>query len=75
MLSPLLRRNPERRLYTLAALVALMVVFAGFALFIWWRLVKDDYRRGLEEDLDDDAGPDTPPSSPTSEQLQQKVKP
>ena len=22
------------------------VVFAGFALFIWWRLVKDDYRRG-----------------------------
>ena len=26
------------------------VVFAGFALFIWWRLVKDDYRRDLEED-------------------------
>ena len=50
------------------------VVFAGFALFIWWRLVKDDYRRGLEEDLDED-GDDTPPSSPTSEQLQQKVKP
>lgn len=25
------------------------VVFAGFALFIWWRLVKDDYRRDLEE--------------------------
>ena len=24
------------------------VVFAGFALFIWWRLVKDDYRRDLE---------------------------
>jgi hypothetical protein len=54
------------------------VVFAGFALFIWWRLVKDDYRRGLEEDLDDDAhddAPPTPPSSATSEQLQQKVKP
>ena len=30
------------------------VVFAGFALFIWWRLVKDDYRRGLEDELDDD---------------------
>ncbi|MET3718976.1 MULTISPECIES: SURF1 family protein [unclassified Arthrobacter] len=48
------------------------VVFAGFALFIWWRLVKDDYRRDLEEELDDDAHHDTPP---TSEQLQQKVKP
>jgi cytochrome oxidase assembly protein ShyY1 len=54
------------------------VVFAGFALFIWWRLVKDDYRRGLEEDLDDDiheGGPPTPHGPPTSEQLQQKVKP
>ncbi len=30
------------------------VVFAGFALFIWWRLVKDDYRRGLE-DAEDEA--------------------
>jgi cytochrome oxidase assembly protein ShyY1 len=28
------------------------VVFAGFALFIWWRLVKDDYRRDLEDALD-----------------------
>jgi hypothetical protein len=28
------------------------VVFAGFALFIWWRLMKDDYRRGLEDALD-----------------------
>ena len=54
------------------------VVFAGFALFIWWRLVKDDYRRDHEEDLDDDIheeAPPTPPSPPTSEQLQQKVKP
>jgi cytochrome oxidase assembly protein ShyY1 len=49
------------------------VVFAGFALFIWWRLVKDDYRRDLEDDLDDHH--DTPPSQPTSEQLEQKVKP
>jgi len=30
------------------------VVFAGFALFIWWRLVKDDYRRGLEDSLDEE---------------------
>ncbi|WP_427006648.1 SURF1 family protein [Pseudarthrobacter sp. H2] len=30
------------------------VVFAGFALFIWWRLVKDDYRRTLEDALDAD---------------------
>jgi cytochrome oxidase assembly protein ShyY1 len=50
------------------------VVFAGFALFIWWRLVKDDYHRTLEE-LDDDAHHDTPPNQPTSEQLEQKVKP
>jgi cytochrome oxidase assembly protein ShyY1 len=33
------------------------VVFAGFALFIWWRLVKDDYRRDLEDALDAEAGP------------------
>jgi cytochrome oxidase assembly protein ShyY1 len=32
------------------------VVFAGFALFIWWRLVKDDYRRELEDALDDEHG-------------------
>ena len=51
------------------------VVFAGFALFIWWRMVKDDYQRGLEDELDDDHDDDTPPSQPTSEQLQQKVKP
>ncbi|MET4541106.1 cytochrome oxidase assembly protein ShyY1 [Arthrobacter bambusae] len=30
------------------------VVFAGFSIFIWWRLVKDDYRRDLEEDDDED---------------------
>jgi cytochrome oxidase assembly protein ShyY1 len=30
------------------------VVFAGFALFIWWRLVKDDYRRELEDELDEE---------------------
>ncbi len=36
------------------------VVFAGFALFVWWRLVKDDHRRGLEEELDDEPAPRTP---------------
>lgn len=54
------------------------VVFAGFALFIWWRLVKDDYRRDLEEEFDehiDDHSQPTPPNPPTSEQLEQKVKP
>ncbi|QQQ61421.1 SURF1 family protein [Paenarthrobacter ureafaciens] len=36
------------------------VVFAGFALYIWWRMVADDYRRDLEgdefdgDDFDDD---------------------
>ncbi len=25
------------------------VVFAGFAIFLWWRLVADDYRRDLED--------------------------
>jgi cytochrome oxidase assembly protein ShyY1 len=27
-------------------------VFAGFAFFIWWRLVADDHRRSLEEEQD-----------------------
>ncbi|MHA7241202.1 SURF1 family protein [Arthrobacter sp. TMS1-12-1] len=31
------------------------VVFAGFAFFLWWRLVADDHRRTLE-DADDAAG-------------------
>lgn len=38
------------------------VIFAGFALFLWWRLVADDYRRdqdelfGIDDDEDDDDG-------------------
>ncbi|WP_181036380.1 SURF1 family protein [Arthrobacter sp. B1805] len=28
------------------------VVFAGFAFFLWWRLVADDYRRSLEDAAD-----------------------
>lgn len=56
------------------------VVFAGFALFIWWRLVKDDYRRGLEDAQDEEAarrsagdGPhnaDSPETEPTNPRVQ-----
>ncbi|MEW1805593.1 SURF1 family protein [Pseudarthrobacter enclensis] len=42
------------------------VVFAGFAFFIWWRLVKDDYHRDLEEALEDEG-------APTSEQHQHET--
>jgi cytochrome oxidase assembly protein ShyY1 len=53
------------------------VVFAGFALFIWWRLVKDDYHRDLEDALDEEDG--HPPVEPNQhqqpEQNQQKVQP
>ena len=38
------------------------VVFAGFALFIWWRLVKDDYRRDLEDALDEEQAGEEPPT-------------
>ncbi|WP_407709752.1 SURF1 family protein [Arthrobacter nitrophenolicus] len=57
------------------------VVFAGFALFIWWRLVKDDYHRDLEEALDDEhheAAPDPgqrPDQNQHPEPNQQKVQP
>ena len=55
------------------------VVFAGFALFIWWRLVKDDYHRDLEEALDEagdsDAPAQHPNEQPQPEQHQQKVQP
>lgn len=33
-------------------------VFAGFAFFLWWRLVADDYRRTLEEAEDSAADAD-----------------
>lgn len=32
------------------------VVFAGFAVFLWWRLVADDYRRQQDELFDLDRG-------------------
>lgn len=54
------------------------VVFAGFALFIWWRLVKDDYHRDLEEALDE-AEDHHPPAGQNQhqqpDQNQQKVQP
>ncbi|GGI72003.1 SURF1 family protein [Pseudarthrobacter scleromae] len=46
------------------------VVFAGFALFIWWRLVKDDYHRDLEESLEDSDEDNQHP-----DHNQQKVQP
>jgi cytochrome oxidase assembly protein ShyY1 len=55
------------------------VVFAGFALFIWWRLVKDDYRRGLEDALDEEQAaahaqqPEPTPTEPRSHET--KVQP
>jgi cytochrome oxidase assembly protein ShyY1 len=52
------------------------VVFAGFALFIWWRLVKDDHHRDLEESLDDDDdNPLLHEQNQQPAQNQQKVQP
>lgn len=55
------------------------VVFAGFALFVWWRLVKDDYRRDLEDQFDGGEGADGGhshlPAQTPSGQTQQKVQP
>lgn len=46
------------------------VVFAGFALYIWWRMVADDYRRSLEEDEPDDESPsDDVPTTTEPEQV------
>ena len=55
------------------------VVFAGFSIFIWWRLVKDDYRRDLEEDEDadddfDEAGHPEATTEPTGPEPEQKVQ-
>ncbi|MNR61972.1 hypothetical protein D3C85_1838620 [compost metagenome] len=55
------------------------VVFAGFSIFIWWRLVKDDYRRDLEEDEDEDddfdeTGHPEAATEPTSPEPEQKVQ-
>jgi len=55
------------------------VVFAGFSIFIWWRLVKDDYRRDLEEDEDDEFDAEngtvtTASTEPTNPEQEQKVQ-
>ncbi|MEV7605290.1 SURF1 family protein [Paenarthrobacter sp. NPDC089322] len=56
------------------------VVFAGFALYIWWRMVADDYRRDQEDELEDDdfdAEPEhapQPPEHPASPEPEQKVQ-
>ncbi|MEV4951506.1 MULTISPECIES: SURF1 family protein [Paenarthrobacter] len=55
------------------------VVFAGFSIFIWWRLVKDDYRRDLEEDEDEDddfdeTGHPEAATEPTSPEPEHKVQ-
>lgn len=56
-------------------------VFAGFAVFLWWRLLADSYQRSLEDDddyEDDDEYDDAPeddqsggeqPSGPTSSEV------
>ncbi|MDR6505421.1 SURF1 family protein [Arthrobacter oryzae] len=60
------------------------IVFAGFALFIWWRMVKDDYRRDLEDEFDDDHDEHTEDPPQTQQQTnppeksspsEQKVQP
>jgi cytochrome oxidase assembly protein ShyY1 len=51
------------------------VVFAGFALFIWWRLVKDDYHRDLEDSLDEGEDDHVHEHPEQPEQNQQKVQP
>lgn len=45
-------------------------VFAGFAVFLWWRLVVDDYRRE-QEDLEDDLAAAHATSTPTNPEDQQ----
>jgi len=51
------------------------VVFAGFAIFIWWRLVKDDYHRDLEEALDDAEDSDAPDQHQNDQQQNEQQQP
>lgn len=52
------------------------IVFAGFALFIWWRMVKDDYRRDLEDEFDDEHHQHTEdPPHPQQQDSQQQANP
>lgn len=41
-------------------------VFAGFAFFLWWRLVADDYRRELEDAADAAEAADSQDLSPSN---------
>lgn len=41
------------------------IVFAGFSVFLWWRLVADDFRRENEPDFDDDFDDDFESSDET----------
>ncbi|MFJ5954807.1 SURF1 family protein [Paenarthrobacter sp. NPDC092416] len=50
------------------------VVFAGFALYIWWRMVADDYRRDLEGDDFDDDEDHLDNNEPTNPEPEQKVQ-
>lgn len=48
------------------------IIFAGFSVFLWWRLVADEYRRSLEEDEyedeeDFDEAPEPDTEHPSSE--------
>ena len=46
------------------------VVFAGFALFIWWRLVKDDYQRDLEDSLEEEHHHRSATTEPNHQEVQ-----
>lgn len=45
------------------------IVFAGFSVFLWWRLVADDYQRSLEDDDEDEDDDEYDPETehPSSE--------
>ncbi|MDN5667067.1 MAG: SURF1 family protein, partial [Renibacterium salmoninarum] len=38
------------------------IVFAGFSVFLWWRLVADDFRRENEPEFEDDFDDDPQPA-------------
>lgn len=50
------------------------IVFAGFSVFLWWRLVADDYRRENEPEFDDDDEPIDPEEQVKSEQPVKEVQ-
>lgn len=44
-------------------------VFAGFAFFLWWRLVADDHRRRLEDEQDEQDEQDEYATAPESDEV------